>query len=110
MFLHLSQSKRLTMNSCLKMKTSPSLCCFDGCLYTMIKHHGNKLGLTYGYKLDKNLTVYANELVMNEPNAHLRCASCDHTYGKRVKEFIVTIAAGDSLKYQSFVYLSISIY
>ena len=49
---------------------------------------------------------------VNEPYAHQRCSSetqlifstITHCYGKRVTVFTVPIAAGDSVKYQSFVY------
>ena len=49
---------------------------------------------------------------VNEPYAHCRCASNERLifynitrcYGKRVTVFAVTIAAGDIIKYQSFVY------
>ena len=49
---------------------------------------------------------------MNEPYAHRRCALCDRPdiynitrcYGKHVTVFAVAVAAGDIIKYQSFVY------
>ena len=49
---------------------------------------------------------------VNEPYAHCRCASDERLifynitrcYGKRVTVFAVTIAAGDIIKYLSFVY------
>ena len=49
---------------------------------------------------------------VNEPYAHRRCASDERLifynitrcYGKRVTVFAVAIAAGDIIKYQSFVY------
>ena len=49
---------------------------------------------------------------VNEPYAHCRCASDERLifynitrcYGKRVTVFAVSIAAGDIIKYQSFVY------
>ena len=49
---------------------------------------------------------------VNKPYAHCRCASDERLifynitrcYGKRVTVFIVAIAAGDIIKYQSFVY------
>ena len=49
---------------------------------------------------------------VNEPYAHCRCASDERLifynitrcYGKRVTVFAVAIAAGDIIKYQSFVY------
>ena len=49
---------------------------------------------------------------VNEPYAHRRCASngrlifynITRCYGKRVTVFSVAIAAGDIIKYQSFVY------
>ena len=49
---------------------------------------------------------------VNEPYAHQRCSSetqlifltITRCYGKRVTVFTVPIAAGDSVKYQSFVY------
>ena len=49
---------------------------------------------------------------MNEPYGHSRCASDERLifynifrcYGKRVTEFALAIAVGDTIKYQSFVY------
>ena len=49
---------------------------------------------------------------VNEPYAHCRCASDERLifynitrcYGKRMTVFAVAIAAGDIIKYQSFVY------
>ena len=49
---------------------------------------------------------------VNEPYAHCRCASDERLifnnitrcYGKQVTVFAVAIAAGDIIKYQSFVY------
>ena len=49
---------------------------------------------------------------VNEPYAHCRCASDERLifynitrcYGKRVTVFAVAIAAGDIIKYQSFIY------
>ena len=49
---------------------------------------------------------------VNEPYAHCRCASDERLifynitrfYGKRVTVFAVAIAAGDIIKYHSFVY------
>ena len=58
------------------------------------------------------MSAIAVERLVNEPCAHWRCTSdkrlifstITRCYGKRVTVFPVAIAAGDRVKYQSFVY------